>query len=185
MAAWWRWGPGAPTSPGWSTRPSLTRRPWTAPSWRSSRPSPGIRRSTWPSAPPGVSGTLSPSPTRPTSWDAWGPTTTPGGTWTGSGGLGPPWRPRWAPRWRRRPARKLVEPSAALRRECAREDAKVVLVGGGGGAAAVVPQVEATMGVPYRIVETGAIISTIGVALAMIRETIERSITNPTEEDLL
>ncbi|MBO2519478.1 MAG: hydantoinase [Firmicutes bacterium] len=82
-------------------------------------------------------------------------------------------------------AQKVIEPIEALRRKYALEDSKVVLVGGGGGAAAVVPHVAATMGVPYRIVENGAIISTIGVALAMIRETIERSITNPTEEDLL
>ena len=82
-------------------------------------------------------------------------------------------------------AGKVMGPIEALRRKYQLDESKVVLVGGGGGAAAIVPHVAATMGVPHRIVENAAIISTIGVALAMIRETIERSVTNPTEEDLL
>ncbi|BAS27366.1 hydantoinase/oxoprolinase family protein [Limnochorda pilosa] len=82
-------------------------------------------------------------------------------------------------------AEKVLAPIHALRRKYALEESKVVLVGGGGGSAAVVPYVAGKLGVPHRIVENAPIISTIGVALAMIRETIERSVSNPTEQDLL
>ena len=60
-----------------------------------------------------------------------------------------------------------------------------VLVGGGGGAAAVVPHLAETMEVKCKNAKNGSVISTIGVALAMIRDTVERTIANPTEKDIL
>lgn len=57
-------------------------------------------------------------------------------------------------------------------------------VGGGGGSAVVVPFVAEMSGVEHKNAENGAIISTIGVALAMIRETVERTVTDPTEQDI-
>lgn len=60
-----------------------------------------------------------------------------------------------------------------------------VFVGGGGGASAVVPHLARTMGHSFRIAHNAPVISTIGVALAMVRETVERTVANPTDEDIL
>jgi N-methylhydantoinase A/oxoprolinase/acetone carboxylase beta subunit len=61
----------------------------------------------------------------------------------------------------------------------------VTLVGGGGGAAAIVPFVAKQMGMPFQLAEQADVISAIGVALALIRETIERQVINPTNDDVL
>lgn len=61
----------------------------------------------------------------------------------------------------------------------------VELVGGGGGAAAVLPAVRADFGWRQRIARNAPIISAIGVALAMVKEVVERSIVNASEEEVL
>lgn len=58
-------------------------------------------------------------------------------------------------------------------------------IGGGGGAAAVVPHLAETMRFKHRIANNAPVISTIGVALAMVREMVERGVAHPTEEDIL
>lgn len=58
-------------------------------------------------------------------------------------------------------------------------------VGGGGGASTVVPHLAQTMGQKFRIARNAPVISTIGVALAMVRDMVERSVTNPTDEDVI
>jgi hypothetical protein len=58
-------------------------------------------------------------------------------------------------------------------------------VGGGGGAAAVVPHLAKTMAHRHRIARNAPVISTIGVALAMVRDMVERIIVNPTENDII
>ncbi|MCH3962251.1 MAG: hydantoinase/oxoprolinase family protein [Solobacterium sp.] len=60
-----------------------------------------------------------------------------------------------------------------------------ILVGGGGGASVVVPHLGKTMGLKNRNAKNAPVISTIGVALAMIRDTVERTISNPTQADIL
>ena len=60
-----------------------------------------------------------------------------------------------------------------------------VFVGGGGGAAAVVPHLAKAMGHQHRIARNAAVISTIGVAMAMVRDMIERSVVNPTQDDVI
>lgn len=60
-----------------------------------------------------------------------------------------------------------------------------LFVGGGGGAAAVVPHLAKTMGHRHRIAHLAPVISTIGVALAMVRDMVERSVPNPTDEDII
>ncbi|MBX9690854.1 MAG: hypothetical protein K2Z81_00610 [Cyanobacteria bacterium] len=59
------------------------------------------------------------------------------------------------------------------------------MIGGGGGAAAIVPFLAEKMNMRFRIAEHADVISAIGVALALIRETIERQIVNPTDDDVL
>jgi len=60
-----------------------------------------------------------------------------------------------------------------------------VLVGGGGGCAAVLPHLAKHMGLEYRLAKNAEVISPIGVALAMVRDVVERTISNPTDEDIL
>lgn len=60
----------------------------------------------------------------------------------------------------------------------------VTFVGGGGSAAVIVPALAESMDIKWKIAENAPYISTIGVALAMVREQIERSVANPTEEDI-
>lgn len=60
-----------------------------------------------------------------------------------------------------------------------------MFIGGGGGAAAVVPHLAETMGFRSRMARNAPVISTIGVALAMVRDTVERTIANPTEQDIV
>jgi N-methylhydantoinase A/oxoprolinase/acetone carboxylase beta subunit len=59
-----------------------------------------------------------------------------------------------------------------------------VLVGEGGGAAALIPFVAERMRLDFKISQDAEVISSIGVALAMVRETVERVIPNPAPEDL-
>lgn len=61
----------------------------------------------------------------------------------------------------------------------------LILTGGGGGASAVVPAAAKKMGIRYRIAENAPVIATIGAALAMVRDSVERTIINPTQEDIL
>lgn len=60
-----------------------------------------------------------------------------------------------------------------------------VLVGGGGGAAAIVPQLAESMGMQGRLARNAEVISPIGVALAMVRDMVERVVLNPTDDDIL
>ncbi len=60
-----------------------------------------------------------------------------------------------------------------------------VFVGGGGGAATVVPHLAETMKHKFKIAQNAPVISTIGVALAMVRDMVERSVANPTDADII
>ncbi len=62
---------------------------------------------------------------------------------------------------------------------------QVVLVGGGGGAASLVPYTAKLMGLEHRIARNAEVISPIGVAMAMVRDTVERNIVDPSPEDIL
>ncbi|MFE9610740.1 hydantoinase/oxoprolinase family protein [Streptomyces sp. NPDC006012] len=60
-----------------------------------------------------------------------------------------------------------------------------VLVGGGGGAAAVTPHLAAAAGLEGRIARHSEVISPIGVALALVREQVERIIPGASQEQIL
>jgi len=61
---------------------------------------------------------------------------------------------------------------------------QAVLVGEGGGAGALIPFTAQRMGLSHTISQDAEVISSIGVALALVREVIERVIANPRPEDL-
>jgi hypothetical protein len=62
---------------------------------------------------------------------------------------------------------------------------QVSLIGGGGGAASIVPFTAKLMGLEHRIARNAEVISPIGVAMAMVRDTIERNIVDPSPDDIL
>lgn len=59
------------------------------------------------------------------------------------------------------------------------------MIGGGGSGGVVVPYMAQRERFKWRIAKNAPYISTIGVALAMVREQIERSVVNPTDDDVL
>jgi N-methylhydantoinase A/oxoprolinase/acetone carboxylase beta subunit len=63
--------------------------------------------------------------------------------------------------------------------------ATVVLVGGGGGAAALVPYAAQSLGFAFRLARDAEVISPLGVALALVRDVVERTVVDPTPEDLV
>ncbi|QTQ14467.1 hydantoinase/oxoprolinase family protein [Treponema parvum] len=61
----------------------------------------------------------------------------------------------------------------------------VVLVGGGGGASSVVPFLSKKLGCKFRIAKNAQVISPIGVAMALVRDMVERTVAKPTEQDVI
>ena len=81
-----------------------------------------------------------------------------------------------------RPVQKVVE---ELAKDYQLDSDDLLLVGGGGGAAAVTPHVARTLKAQARLAENAAVISPIGVALALVRDTVERVVPEPSQADLL
>jgi len=64
------------------------------------------------------------------------------------------------------------------------EKDQISLVGVGGGAASLIVYYASKTGVKYDIPENAEVISSIGVALAMVRDVVERIIPSPSPEDI-
>jgi N-methylhydantoinase A/oxoprolinase/acetone carboxylase beta subunit len=79
---------------------------------------------------------------------------------------------------------KIIPVITALIAEYALDRDQVVLVGGGGGAAALIPHTAQRMRLDIRIPENAEVMSSIGVALAMVRDVVERVVVNATPEDI-
>lgn len=60
----------------------------------------------------------------------------------------------------------------------------VTLVGGGGSGAVLVPAMAERENLKSKIANNAPYVSTIGVALAMVKEQLERTVVNPTDEDI-
>ena len=81
--------------------------------------------------------------------------------------------------------RKVEKQIDELIEEYGLDRSLVELVGGGGGAASLVLFTGQLMNLPAKLAKKAEVISTIGVALAMVRDTIERNIVDPSPEQIL
>lgn len=79
---------------------------------------------------------------------------------------------------------KILPVIEALAKEYKLEKSQVMLVGVGGGASSLLPFASKRLNMTYKIPEQAEVISSIGVALAMVRDVVERTIPNPTLEDI-
>ena len=61
----------------------------------------------------------------------------------------------------------------------------LVIVGGGGGAAALVPYAARRSSHEFRLAKNAEVISPVGVALALVRDVVERTIVDPTPHDII
>ncbi|HEY7080981.1 MAG TPA: hydantoinase/oxoprolinase family protein [Nitrososphaeraceae archaeon] len=81
-------------------------------------------------------------------------------------------------------ARKIIKIIEIMVRDYKLKSESISLVGGGGGASVLVPFIARKLGLRYNIAENAEVISSIGVAAAMIREERERTINNPNPKDI-
>jgi N-methylhydantoinase A len=81
-------------------------------------------------------------------------------------------------------AKKVLDIVEHVIKEYKLKKERVVLIGGGGGASVLVPHVALKQQLQYKIAEHAEVISSIGVAAAMIHEEAEKSVTNPRLEDI-
>lgn len=81
-------------------------------------------------------------------------------------------------------ARKVLDIVNGLIRDYKVKSDRVVLIGGGGAASVLVPRIAEKINKVYKIPEHAEVISSIGVAAAMIREEQEKTISNPSSEEV-
>lgn len=81
-------------------------------------------------------------------------------------------------------ARKILDIVEPMLREYKIRQDRVIFVGGGGGASVLVPYIAEKIGYSYKLAEYADVISSIGVAAAMIHEEKEKTVNNPLPEDI-
>jgi N-methylhydantoinase A len=81
-------------------------------------------------------------------------------------------------------AKKVVDIVEHVIKEYKLKKERVVLIGGGGGASVLVPYIALKQQLQYKIADHAEVISSIGVAAAMIHEEAEKTVTNPRLEEI-
>lgn len=79
---------------------------------------------------------------------------------------------------------KITEYIVPMIKEYKLSKNRIVIIGGGGGASVLVPLVAKRLNLDYKKADYADVISSIGVATGMIYEEKERTINNPTPEDV-
>ena len=80
-------------------------------------------------------------------------------------------------------AKKILEILEPMLREYKLKKDHIVIIGGGGGASVLVPYLAQKLHIHYTISEHSEVVSSIGVAAAMIHEEREKTIINPKPDD--
>lgn len=80
---------------------------------------------------------------------------------------------------------KLIPVVESLIKEYELDADQCLLIGEGGGAASLIPYISERMGLRCEISRDAEVISSIGAALALVRDVVERIIPHPQPEDLL
>ncbi|HJU32891.1 MAG TPA: hydantoinase/oxoprolinase family protein [Hyphomicrobiaceae bacterium] len=80
---------------------------------------------------------------------------------------------------------KLAPVVQALIEEYDLDDDQRLLIGEGGGAGSLIPYLAERMGLKFEISRDAEVISSIGAALALVRDVVERVIPHPTPDDLV
>ncbi|MFA5927825.1 MAG: hydantoinase/oxoprolinase family protein [Candidatus Margulisiibacteriota bacterium] len=78
------------------------------------------------------------------------------------------------------PIRKVID-DLVLEHKLRKED--ITLIGGGGGASVWINYLSKKMGVKADLVDNASVISAIGAAMALLQETVERTLIDPKPED--
>lgn len=81
-------------------------------------------------------------------------------------------------------AKKVLEIVEPMIKEYKLKKERIVFIGGGGGASVLVPPVAKKLQLHWKIAEHAEVISSIGVAAAMIHEEAEKTVTDPRPEDI-
>jgi N-methylhydantoinase A/oxoprolinase/acetone carboxylase beta subunit len=81
-------------------------------------------------------------------------------------------------------ATKVLDIAEPMIKEYKPKRERIILIGGGGGASVLVPFIGRRLQLQHRIAEHAEVISSIGVAAAMIHEEAEKTVTNPIPEDI-
>jgi N-methylhydantoinase A len=81
-------------------------------------------------------------------------------------------------------AAKLRDAIDRLSAEYSLDSGGIAVVGGGGAAGALVPAAAELANLPYRIARDAQVIAPIGVALALVRDMVERTVVAPTPEEI-
>ncbi len=82
-------------------------------------------------------------------------------------------------------SKKIEKTIKSLVREYKLDIGFLTLYGGGGGASALVPHASGYLKMKHEIAPDSEVISAIGAAMGMIRDTVEKSIINPSEQDII
>lgn len=81
-------------------------------------------------------------------------------------------------------ADKVVKLCRDLLKEYPVEIARLTLVGGGGGASVIAPATAKILALDYKRCSDAEVISAIGAGVAMLKNVVEKSVVNPTEDDI-
>lgn len=79
---------------------------------------------------------------------------------------------------------KIIPAIKTLIKEYALTDKNILLIGGGGGSSAIVTYLAETLKFNFETAKKAEVISAIGAALALVRETVEKNVFSPKESDI-